>query len=332
MREFKETKEYTPSRENCQKLKSIFSENSVFLLAFLLIGMTVLIFLKTMVSVFGAVRLDELYWIYDITGFGNMQTGLVNLFAGGIATTVMCIPAVNLLCMISSANKENFDRLRKLAGFARAVITVAFYFTMIMITISLVSVGTIDRYYSTAAKFYGSDTGNIARTLAIRTVMYGMTALVAESIFARFISGIEFMLSDYERDDWNFVKLVCIVIGGLFAAKECLFFVVDMFMFDYKTVQDSPEKFAMLVIDLFLTAALTALVVFLLWSFVCYLLPKWSDDCFYEEFYEENEEFESRVFSQEPLHYGQTEGYKLTFEIPHTEYPNLQEGGAEIDG
>ena len=37
--------------------------------------------------------------------------------------------------------------------------------------------------------------------------------------------------------------------------------------------------------------------------------------------------FENRVFKNELVHFGRTEGYQLTFEIPHTEYPKESAGG-----
>ena len=61
---------------NRKKAAYILSNKCWFRLSCAMAALTVFLFIKALVSMFGAVRLDELQCVYDLAGYGRLETGL----------------------------------------------------------------------------------------------------------------------------------------------------------------------------------------------------------------------------------------------------------------
>ena len=312
---------------NYRKLQYIFSNGSLFRLSCAMSAFTVFVFLKAMVSMFGSVKLDELQSVYHMAGYDNMTTGIVDLCFIGAAAIILCLITAYLFSALSEFRKGRLDKAEKNMKAVRISLSAALCFTVILGVFSLLSVRTLDYYYELASKFYGGLT-NHSRELFIRTMFFGIMAVVAEILMIKLSSKIVHLMDgDFERNNISFFEtgmLIVLSFEIVNAAWENLY---DILHFDYKTAGEYPAGLAMMLVSFMIFLAAIFVVIFLIEAVVRYLLY---DEPEFEMFFGEG--FESRVFSDEPLTYGQNEGYKLHFEIPHTEYPDFEESDGEKYG
>lgn len=135
--------------------------------------------------------------------------------------------------------------------------------------------------------------------------------------------------SEPENRKIHIFEIVIITVFSMEIASVAIDNLINVFRFDYSASGQNPAKLAILIVTLLMmVSAYLTVIFFLEMVFLHIFVYDFDDnfeDCFDEEFFFEPEEtFENRVFGKEPLDYGGMEDYRLTFEIPHTEYPESE--------
>ena len=313
---------------NRKKAAYILSNKCWFRLSCAMAALTVFLFIKALVSMFGAVRLDELQCVYDLAGYGRLETGLINLCFTGAEAVIMCFMTAGFFGVLSGAGKGRMDNVAKNIKYVKMSLIAALCLTVIMVVCSFMSVKTLDHYYGLAVKFYPNISNN-SKTLFINTAILGSAIFIVEIVLMKLVSGIG-RLANGENKRWHIKTLgisLNLILGFqiINSAWESLFDILD---FDYKTVSEYPAKFAVIILSFLILLSAFAIVVFIFEASIEYMfLP--DEDVFQDIFFEE---YESRVFDNIPIGYGNIKGYELTFEIPHTEYPDFEESDGEKYG
>jgi len=313
------------------KLDYVFSGEGAFVFGCSLAGMGIFIFLKTLVSMFGFIRLEELYSAYSLIGYGSISTGLVNLFFGGMETVLLCFMALGIFGEINGVKRGDREKTDKYAKWIKKSLVFLWFLILVMLATSASSAFILYDAYRVIEKFYGSVEYSI-RELCINTVIYGLIAFTVQDVFMKMMMNLDdTVYGEHLKRKVMRWEIAVIFVGGLFIAGEMVLSIVDLIELDYGSVRETPEKFAFILVNVLIYASAVVMLIFFVKMLIDYALtvhmsaerePE-------EEFYEYEGEFESRVFDNKPVEFGGTEGYKLMFEIPHTEYPKESAGGAD---
>lgn len=318
-------------RSGRRKLEYMFSGASVFRLSCAMSAFTVFVFLKALVSMFGVVKLRELQSVYYMAGYSSLEIGIINLFFVGAGAVIMGFITAGLFAAMNEVKKDRTENALKYIKAVRISLIVAVCFTAAVIFFSFSSVRTLDYYYSVVSKFHEGIENN-SKDLFIHTIFFGITAVMSEIILIKFMSGMKLLAEGREqRKNINFFEITAAAMCSfqvIYSAWETFF---EILHFDYGKAAEIPASLAMLVLSFLILVSAELIVIFLAEAVI--------DDNFYysiedefEEFFEDERIFESRVFDDKPVFQGKTDGYKLTFEIPHTEYPTNSESDGEKDG
>lgn len=315
------------------KIDYVFSKDGAFIFACALAGMGLFIFLRTIVSMFGFVRFEELYAAYSFIGYGSIATGLVNLFFGGLETLLLGSISVSIFSIIVAVKHENREKIDKYLKWIKKLLIFLWFFILIMFALTVTSAWLLDDAYRVIRKFNSSVEYN-ASWLLVSAGIYGFIAFTVQDIFINMVANLENTVNGKPSErEVKYWEIAVILVGGLFIAGELVLSIIDIINFNYNNVQEMPERFALLLINTVIYAIAVTVLMFFIKMFIDYIWFFEEDFDYFEDFYdefedfEETEKFESRVFKNEPVHFGRTEGYQLTFEIPHTEYPKESAGG-----
>ena len=322
--------------EDYGKLDDVFSKDGAFMFACALSGMGIFVFLRTLVSMFGMIRFEEFYAAYSLIGYGAMTTGLINFFFGGIETFLLCFISVSIFSMISAVKHEDREKIGKYSKWLKRLLVALWFLILFMVALSATSAWFLDDAYRQIKKFNDSVEYS-ARGLFINTIIFGFIAFTVQDVFMNMMLNLEDTVHGrFLRKGERFWEIAIILAGCLFIMGELVLSIVAIIGFDYREIQEVPEKFALFLINVLIYAITAVTLIFFIKMFVDYLIAvrmgeEEKSEYFYEDYFEE-EKFESRVFGNEPVNFGSAEGYQLTFEIPHTEYPDRTERESETDG
>ncbi len=313
------------------KFNKLFSEGTAFRLACTVSGMALFMLLRTIFSAFGGVRLDEFQALYYMAGNDDMTSGIINLSFGGLAAAVLGFMGASLFGMYAAAKNKDMKKAEKNLRYAKIAAVTLLIFTIFAVVFSFSSVGTIEYYYRTISKLYRGIQSN-ADDLFQKTVFIGTTALITEIVTIKLLWDIGHVIKgEPEGQKIHIFEMVIITVFSMEAAAIAVDNVINIFRFDYSAAGQNPAKLAMLIITFLMMLSVYLTIVFFLEMIFLHIFVYDFDDE-YDEFFEPHdefflepeEEFENRVFGKEPLPYGSTEDYQLTFEIPHTEYPESE--------
>ena len=318
-------------RERGTKFDRLFSESTALRFACAVSGMAVFILLRTIFSAFGGIRLDEFQALYYMAGNDDMSSGIINLFFGGTAAAVLGFMAASLFGMYAAAKNRDREKAEKNLKYAKISAVILFIFTIFIVVFSFSSVGTIEYYYRTISKLYRGIQGN-ADNLFQKTVFVGTTALITEIVIIKLFWDMGHIIRGKpEGHKIHIFEIVIITVFSMEAAAIAIDSVIGIFRFDYSAAGQNPARLAMMIITFLMMVSAYLTVLFFLEMIFLHIFVYDFDDDYdelfetYDEFFPESEEeFEKRVFDREPLNYGSTADYQLTFEIPHTEYPESE--------
>ena len=308
---------------------SDFQDTSVFVLAFSMAAFTVLVLIKTLVAVFETSVIDQFRSIYYLTDYSSSTVSLVSGIFGAIVTLLLGTATFGLFFVIFSASRENLSKV--IAGMNLIKFSAVFGLIVSIITVvcSVASVSVVN-YYAVRAAAFQQTVRNDSWRMLVSALVFGAVSIIFEIAVIRFLMAIENYLSSKElrRKGAGLIGFVS-GIGAVTAAIAFISLLYDIVTVNYKSENFSPSSLASDILNLLISVSLIVFFISLMMSVYNYskVFMDDEDEYFYDYFDDTqwDEEKEVRVFSEDESHiiedYSKPKQFILTFDIPHTEYP-----------
>ena len=308
---------------------SDFQDTSVFVLEFSMAAFTVLVLIKTLVAVFETSVIDQFRSIYYLTDYSSSTVSLVSGIFGAIVTLLLGTATFGLFFVIFSASRENLSKV--IAGMNLIKFSAVFGLIVSIITVvcSVASVSVVN-YYAVRAAAFQQTVRNDSWRMLVSALVFGAVSIIFEIAVIRFLMAIENYLSSKElrRKGAGLIGFVS-GIGAVTAAIAFISLLYDIVTVNYKSENFSPSSLASDILNLLISVSLIVFFISLMMSVYNYSKVFMDDEdeyCYdYFDDTQWDEEKEVRVFSENESHiiedYSKPKQFVLTFDIPHTEYP-----------
>ena len=310
----------------------VFDHTSAIVMAFSMLTFTVLVLIKTLVTVFNASVINQFKSIYYLTNYSSSNVSLISGIFGGTVTLSLSLAIFGLFFSIIAESKENVAKVMTGIKLIRFSAILGLIVSIITAVCSVASVSVVN-YYAVKASSFQQTVQNNSWRLLFSSLVFGAVSVIFEVAVIRFLMAMENYLKGNELRRKG-VGLIGFVsgMGAVTAAIVFVSLLYDIITVNYKSESFSPFSLTSDILNLLISVSLIVFFISLMMSVYNYsYYSKIFMDDEYEYFYDYfddtqwDEEKEVRVFSEDESHiiedYSKPKQFILTFDIPHTEYP-----------